>query len=136
MKIRKYRKTDKEQVKELVISALEEVFKTAKHIGDLDNIETEYEVFLVVEKNGEIIGTLGIINKGDAKIKRMYVKKSERRRGIGTALMEKVFQYCKGKFKRIFLSTYPEMKAEGFYEKFGFKEFKRDNKIWMEKKLE
>ncbi len=136
MRIRKYRPDDKKQVKNLIISALEEIFGKARNIEDLDNIGKDYEVFFVVEQKGEIIGTLGILRQGgDAKIRRIYVKKSERGKNIGTKLMKKALQYCKRRSKRIFLTTYPEMKAKRFYEKFGFREFRRDKKIWMERNL-
>lgn len=135
MGIRQYDPKDKKQIKRLVISVLKEIFNSAKGIEDLGNIENEFEVFFVAEKDGEIIGTLGIKNEGDARISRMYVKKTERGSGIGEELMKRAFRYCQGKFERMFLTTYPQMNSASFYHKMGFKEFKRDERIWMEKRI-
>lgn len=132
MKIREYKEEDKEKVKKLVKEVLMEIFNSASNLKDLDSIKKEYEKFFVAEKNGKIIGTLGIKNEGDARINRMYVKKEERGKGIGKKLIEKAIKYCKGKFKRIFLTTYIQMNSKDFYEKVGFKEYKRDERIWME----
>jgi len=135
MKIRFYKEEDREKVKELVKEVLIEIFNSANNIEDLDNIKKEYEKFLVVEENGKIIGTLGIKNEGDARISRMYVKKEKRGKGIGKKLIEKAIKYCKNKFKRIFLTTYPKRDSAGFYKKVGFKEYKRDERIWMEMRI-
>ena len=132
MKIREYKDEDKEKVKKLVKEVLMEIFNSASNLKDLNNIKEEYEKFFVAEENGEIIGTLGIKNEGDARISRMYVKKEKRGKGIGKKLMEKAIRYCKKKFKRIFLTTYIQMNSKDFYEKIGFKEYKRDERIWME----
>src|SRR3989338_4749488 len=133
MIIRNYKTKDKEQVKSLIKEVLKEIFGSAENLEDLDNINKNFQLFLVAEDNGEIIGTLGIKNEGDARISRMYVKKEDRRRGVGRALMEKALSYCEGKFKRIFLSTYPQMNSQGFYKKGGFRVYKKDERIWMEK---
>ena len=133
MIIRNYKNKDKEQVKSLIKGVLKEIFGTAENLEDLDNINKNFQLFLVAEDNGEIIGTLGIKNEGDARISRMYVKKEDRRRGVGRALMEKALSYCEGKFKRIFLTTYLRMDSRDFYKKFCFKVYKEDERIWMEK---
>jgi len=132
MKIREYKKEDREKVKKLVKEVLTEIFNSASNLEDLNNIKKEYEKFFVVEENGKIIGTLGIKNEGDARISRMYVKKEKREKGIGKKLMEKAIKYCKKNFKRIFLTTYAQMDSKRFYEKIGFREYKRDGRIWME----
>jgi putative acetyltransferase len=133
MLIRKYKTKDKEQVKKLVKNVLKEIFGSAKNLSDLDNINKNYQLFLIAEDKGKIIGTLGIKNEGDARISRMYVKKENRGKGIGKALMKRALNHCKKKFKRVFLSTYPQMDSESFYKKMGFKIYKKDERIWMEK---
>lgn len=136
MKIRKANNKDKEKIKELIKEVLEEIFKSkAKGLEDLDNIEDNFESFWVVEDKGEIIGTLGLKNEGDVRISRMYIKQTERGKGVGSKLIKKALDYCNNRFKRIFLTTYPQMNSKGFYEKIGFKEFKQDEQIWMEKML-
>ncbi|MBU3913705.1 MAG: GNAT family N-acetyltransferase [Nanoarchaeota archaeon] len=132
MKIREYKEEDRKKVKKLVKEVLTEIFNSASNLKDLDNIKKEYKKFFVVEEKGEIIGTLGIKNEGDARISRMYIKKEKRGGGLGKKLVKKAIKLCKGKYKRIFLTTYPQMNSEGFYKKMGFKEYKRDERIWME----
>ena len=133
MKIRKATKEDKVKIKRLISMILRDIFNSKPEgLEDLDDIEKNFDLFLVIEENGKIIGTAGI---KDAKISRMYVKKSERGRGIGKKLMQKLFDYSASKFKRIFLATYPQMNSQGFYKKMGFKVFKRDEQVWMEKIL-
>ena len=68
MIIRNYKTKDKEQVKSLIKEVLKEIFGSAENLEDLDNINKNFQLFLVAEDNGEIIGTLGIKNEGDARI--------------------------------------------------------------------
>jgi GNAT superfamily N-acetyltransferase len=137
MKIRQFKEEDKDEVKLIVSAGLMEIFNVnyATELEDLENIEKEYGAFFVADKEGKIVGTLGIRNLGEeARIQRVYVKKSERGKGIGKKLMKKALDFCKKKkFKRVLITTYPEMNVSDFYGKFGFKEFRRDSKIWMEK---
>jgi|TARA_Y100000034_G_C6887015_1_gene407387 N-acetylglutamate synthase-like GNAT family acetyltransferase len=136
MIIRKAINNDSEKIKKLVKETLEEIFNSpAEGLEDLENINENFELFLIAEDDGEIIGTVGLKNEGDARISRMYVKESKREAGIGKQLIGKVFNYCNGRFDRIILTTYPQMKSEQFYNKMGFKKFKQDERIWMEKKL-
>ena len=135
MKIRIAKRQDIKKIKKFVSSILEEIFSSpAKNLEDLDNIEKNFELFLVAEEDEEIIGTIGLKNERDARISRMYVKKSKRGKDIGKQLLMELFDYCKGRFNRIFLTTYPQMESMGFYKKFGFKKFKQDERIWMETK--
>lgn len=134
MRIKKAANKDRVKIKRFVERILLKIFNSpAKNLEDLNDIEKNFEIFWVVEKDGKIIGTLGIKNEGGARVSRMYIQKSERGKGIGTQLMNKAFDYCKDKFSRIFLTTYPQMNSEEFYKKMGFKVFKKNEQIWMEK---
>ncbi|MEM4181841.1 MAG: GNAT family N-acetyltransferase [Candidatus Pacearchaeota archaeon] len=133
MRIREYKEEDREKIKNFIKEVLLEIFNSASNLKDLDNIKKEYEKFLVIEEESEIIGTLGIKKEGDdARFSRIYIKKEKRGKGLGKKLIEKAIFLCKNKYKRIFLTTYPQMNSENFYKKIGFKEFKRDERIWME----
>ena len=135
MKIRAYKKKDKEPIKEFISSILMEIFNVnyTEGLEDLDDIDNNFDVFYIIEKNKEIIGTIGVKNQRDGRISRMYIRKSERGKGYGRRLMEKALDFCKNKYNRLFLTTYPQLNSYGFYKKMGFKEFKRDKRIWMEK---
>ena len=138
MKIRLYEKGDEQEIKQLIEASLKEVFNApATNLEDLDDVKANFEKFWVLENKSEIIGTLGVKKEGwDARISRMYVKKSERGKGIGKHLMEKALAYCdKHKFTRIILTTFKRMNSKGFYEKMGFREFDFETdtgRFWME----
>lgn len=131
MKIRTYKRSDREKIKKFISKILEQIFKSpASGLEDLEDIEKNFWFFLVVEKNGEIIGTVGIKKEGNnARISRMYVKKNERGRGIGTKLIQKALKHAEKNFKRIFFTTYKQMRSVGFYEKFGFKVYRENGNI-------
>lgn len=130
--IREYKESDREAIIKLVNEVCLEIFnEPAYKIEDLDNIKKEYfgnkGVFYVAEDNGKLIGTIAVKEKdGSAKLKRMYVAKDYRRKGIGKQLLNKIIEFCRSKgYKKIILSTYPQMKdALEFYKKNGFKEYK------------
>jgi predicted GNAT family N-acyltransferase len=137
MKIRKALKRDYPKIREFVFFNISEIFgKNVTGYKDLNNIKKNFILFLVAEDKGEIVGTIGIkLKNGEPKIARMYIKKSERGKGLGKKLMRKALKFGKGKFERVYLTTYKKMNVTKFYENFGFKVFKRDKRIWMEKFL-
>lgn len=137
MKIRGALKKDYSKIREFVFFNISEIFgKNVTGYKDLNNIRKNFKLFLVAEEDGEIIGTIGVkLKEGQPKIARMYVKASERGRGLGKKLMLRALRFCRGKFDRVYLTTYKKMNVTKFYEKFGFKVFKRDKRIWMEKFL-
>lgn len=134
IKIRNYSDEDQEQVVNLITKSLWVVTEVdPAELEDLDDVKKNFEKFFVAEEDGIIIGTLGIKDERDALISQMYVAAEEKGRGIGTKLMEKAIDYCKThKYKRMFLSTHKELESIGFYEKFGFNVYRKDNLIWME----
>jgi len=136
MIIRRYNEEDRAQVKQLIFEILTEIFKSNVYgLEDLNDIAHNFELFLVVEEDGKIIATGAVKNENnEARISRMYVAKEFRGKGIGKKVLTRLLKYCKPKFSRIFLTTYPQMKATGFYEKMGFKIFKIEQRIWMEMK--
>jgi N-acetylglutamate synthase-like GNAT family acetyltransferase len=141
MRITKAKAKDTQEIKDFVKMNLEEVFNSkAVGLEDLDNIKKNFDIFLIARDDEKIIGTIGVKNEGDARISRMYIHKEFRGKSIGKSLINEALKYCKGKFKRIFLTTYDKMNSEGFYNKMGFKTFKikkeiKINKIWMDMEL-
>lgn len=141
--IRKYEEIDKEKVIKLVHEVLFEIFNAeARNIEDLKKIKEEYfekgGIFYVAEDDGKIIGTIAVKRENNiARLKRMFVDKKYRKQKIAQKLLDKTLKFCKSKYyKKIILSTYPQMKtAIEFYKKNGFKEYKRNEQIFFEKNL-
>jgi GNAT superfamily N-acetyltransferase len=131
MKILHYKKGDNEKIKQFVSKNIEEIFHSpASGLDDLNSINNNFELFLVARDNKKIVGTIGVKKEDNcARISRMYVDKSHKGKGIGKILIEKALDYCKGRFNMAFLTTYEQMGSVGFYEKMGFKIFKKEKDI-------
>ncbi|MFC1806950.1 GNAT family N-acetyltransferase [Candidatus Omnitrophota bacterium] len=104
MQIRSFEPKDAAGVKALISSIMNKEFvseEKAYQYGDLDNIEEAYgklrEKFLVVEEDGEIIGTAGIKEDSEkaALLRRLFVHPSHRGRGIGHMLVDTAMDFCK-----------------------------------------
>lgn len=131
----RYMPQDRARVIDFVGSTSRELAKKPLPLDDLVNIDDSFELFLVAKSDSEIVGTAGVKNQGDARLVRVYLRGDHRGNGLGSRLVQEILKYCEGKYKRIFLTTPPEMNAEGFYRKLGFETFRVDEKIWMEKNL-
>jgi N-acetylglutamate synthase-like GNAT family acetyltransferase len=140
IKIREYQEKDKGQVKELIKTILKEIFKKEpRKLEDLDDIKTNYDLFLIAKDGNKIVGTVGIMSKNNlGLLRRMFVKKEYRRGGIAQRLYDEVERYCKkSELKSIMLSTNAKMKiAINFYRKNSFivERVKKD-RIFMKKNL-
>lgn len=77
--------------------------------------------WIAVNEEDEIVGTIAVYKHSDSdiEIKRLYVRKDYRGKGLSKALYEKVVELCKKKsFKKIALSTYDRLEtAIHFYLK-------------------
>lgn len=136
--IEEHENGDEEEIKKLIKPIWKEVFGEKPVLKDLEDIEGNYELFLVAKKDGEIIGTTGVKNpaEGIGQIARVYIKKSERKNGIGKKSMEETLNFCEGEYKKVVLKTDPKFGSTDFYEKFGFKIYGTKNgKIWMVKEV-
>jgi ribosomal-protein-alanine N-acetyltransferase len=99
--------------------------------ADIDNIERAYMSapgchFWVAESDhGEIVGMIGVQQhtREEGEIRRLRVRIDHRRRGIGSALLERAIQFCKEQqHLKIKLDTFMEREpAMKLFEKFGFK---------------
>ena len=99
--------------------------------ADLEHFELSYldgeddSGFWVAEIGGEIVGMVGVQAQecGTAEIRRLRVRENLRRRGLGTALLEKALRHCRERgLLKISLDVLVDRKpALGLFEKTGFK---------------
>lgn len=79
--------------------------------------------YFVAKNNGKIVGGIGVSNYNSYYgIGQFVVKRSERRRGIGSDVLKQILN---SRNKEVYLNCYIGMKK--FYEKFGFSEVKENN---------
>ncbi len=129
IKIRKYQKKDKNKTKELIVEVFKEFFNK-NIIKKWENFE-DYSIFYVAEEGNKIIACAALHDdgKGIIKLKRMYMLKEYRGKGIAQKIFDKLLNFAiKSKFNCVRLSTVPEMeRAISFYRKNGFVELKNVN---------
>ena len=84
-------------------------------------------VWMAFNSKNELIGTIAIVKHSDtdAELKKFYVRKDYRGKGISSALYNKAIEFVnQHEFNRIFLDTYYKFEtAINFYKKNGFVEF-------------
>lgn len=130
--IRSFRPEDAETCKRLYQEGLIGPAIAPNDTGlDIDNIERAYmsssdSHFWVAENSaGEIVGMIGVQqhDHGTGEIRRLRVRQDHRRRGIGTALLEKALAFCRDQqHLKIILDTYMDREpAIRLFEKFRFK---------------
>lgn len=97
---------------------------------DIDDIDGAYMNspgghFWVAEARSEVVGMIGVQHHEDdcGEIRRLRVRTDWRRRGIGSALIEKALKFCQDHgYLKITLDTYVEREpAIKLFEKFHFK---------------
>ena len=126
IKIIKYKQKWLEDIFDLIldIKVNEEKIRYLKR-HDLWTIKKSFLCFYLVFDQDELVGCIGLrkIDNESSLLSRFYVKKTERRKGIGEKLYQKVIEYArKHKFKDIYLGVDEVSKSGiGFYEKHGFK---------------
>jgi GNAT superfamily N-acetyltransferase len=99
--------------------------------ADIDDIRSAYmnapgsHFWVAVNDRGEVVGTIGVQQHDPevGEIRRLRVRTDHRRRGIGSALLERAIQFCKEQqHLKIALDTFMEREpALKLFEKFGFK---------------
>ena len=101
--IRKIASSDTEPVKELVSDIMQNEFSAENKVysfHDLDNPIRYYngkkDIFLVAEKDGEIIGTVAIKEDSTdtALLRRVFVRKNFRGKGYGEKLVKEAVTFC------------------------------------------
>ena len=135
MEIIAYSDKRKDETIQFVISILEGEFGyTGFERPDLYNIEKTYQQdkksnFWLAILDDKVIGTIAVKDYGNNRgfIKRLYVDKRMRSKGIGQRLMKTLLEFARDSgFEVLYTSTVEEfMSARNFYEKNGFIEIGR-----------
>lgn len=99
--------------------------------ADIDNLPAAYmsspgsHFFVAETDKGEIVGMIGVQQHvpEEGEIRRLRVRSDCRRRGIGSALLERAIEFCKEhQHLKVKLDTYIDREpALRLFEKFGFK---------------
>ena len=132
METRPYSAKDSLGVKKLILSILQKEYpfdQAAYKDTDIQDISGTYggkgNAFFVIEKNGEIVGTVGLKQDSGASVllRRLFVGESSRGKGCGTSLLKTAVDFCKdAKYKKIiFRATDRMASAINLCKKHGFK---------------
>jgi len=132
-RLRIFTKDDAKGVKGLILAILTKEYpfdKNAYSDSDLERISEVYggekDSFMVIEDNGEIVGTVGIKedSKDTALLRRLFVDIKHRRKGYGTQLLESAIDFCREKgYKHVYFRCTDRMSdAIKLCIKKGFKE--------------
>jgi len=133
MDVRAYRASDSVGVKNLILSVLEKEYpfdRSAYKDTDIHDISGTYggrgNSFFVIEKDGEVLGTVGIKRDSthSALLRRLFVGESSRKKGYGTMLVKTAIDFCKDKkyAEMVFRATDRMMPAIALCKKHGFKQ--------------
>lgn len=138
-KIIEYNNKYNKKINDFVISIYVEEYGFEEHrqiIEKADNriyINSGGNFWIALNNKDEIIGTIAIHKHDEENIelKRLYVRKDYRGKGISKELYNIAVQHCKEHaFKRIFLGTYDKLEAAiCFYLKRGFKEIEKKREV-------
>ena len=102
---------------------------------DLDDIQQNYiapgHVFLVAVERRSVVGTAGLLfeRPGEARIVRMSVQASHRRRGVASLLLTALIEEAQSRSLGMLIAhTEPHWAdATSFYSKSGFRQFSEDH---------
>lgn len=138
--IRGFRKEDTRAVRRLYTDGLTGGKIADNDTGlDMDDVQGAYmsnpgSHFWVAqskEKPGEIVGMIGVQQheEGTGEIRRLRVAQEQRRKGIGSALVEQALRFCEQhNYLKITLDTYMEQEpAIKLFEKFRFHHLRTRN---------
>lgn len=134
MEVKDYNKRYKNQVISLILfiqNCESKVDISLEEQPDINNVESEYiqkggGFWVAVNENDNVIGTLGLIKKGEYGIlKKFFILKECRGKtfGVSEILYEKLYEFAKNKGLRAIILDTPAVckRAHGFYKKKGFK---------------
>ena len=102
---------------------------------DLLDIPKYYEenggAFFVAVDNDEVIGTIALMNykTGNGVLKKFFVKKQYRKKGVGKSLYSSLLDFAKEQNYHTVLLDTPSIAqaSHRFYEKSGFKRIDKNN---------
>lgn len=131
--LRRYKTGDAEGVRELILGILTKEYpfdRAAYSDSDLDRIDAVYggqkNVFFVIDEEGRIAGTAGVKedSKDEALLRRVFVDPKSRKRGYGSALVDKAIEFCKENgYRRVYFRCTDRMAdAMRLCMKKGFRE--------------
>ena len=136
MKIKLYEEKYRDDIIFMVLQAKDALRRMPRINDDLLDIKRHYfdrgDLFLIaVDEKDRVIGCGGysrIEGTNEAFIHRLYVKASEKRKGIGSALLEKIEAGMRSSgisIAKVHLGTPPEQWYESysFYPKHGYVEY-------------
>ncbi|HSW45334.1 MAG TPA: GNAT family N-acetyltransferase [Phycisphaerae bacterium] len=130
---------DAEAVRSLVFSVLSEYGLGADPActdRDLSDIEGSYAAHggcfeVIVDAGGQVIGSYGLypLREGVCELRKMYLRRDCRGRGLGNTIMRRVLQQAPALgFRRMELETAAVLKeAIALYQAFGFRPFEPDH---------
>lgn len=116
---------DLEQIKDSLLEEFDDFWTFTMLKQELENKNNLNSTYFVVKGNEEIVGFAGIVKIVDEiDIMNIVVKKSKRKLGIGSALLQKIIEFSKEqKATSITLEVnYKNNPAIALYQKFGFKQ--------------
>lgn len=135
MKIKKATNNDCRTVTDLIYQILADYglkHDPEKTDADISNIESSYTnnggMFDVLEdEKGNIVGTVGLykIDNEVCELRKMYLHKSQRGKGLGKYLLEHALNRAKELgYTKVILETASVLKeAISLYESYGFKQY-------------
>jgi putative acetyltransferase len=138
-KLRRARNKDCDNIARLVYGVLQEYgLKPDPACTDADtkDIESSYfgrggTFFVLEDKNGSIIGAYGLypIDKKTCELRKMYLHKAHRGKGLGKFLLEDALSKARQLgFRMMILETASVLKeAIALYKSYGFVEYKADH---------
>ena len=130
MEIKSMTLLDFEEIKNVLETEFDEFWKPSILESELKSKNSRY---IVAKKNGNILGFAGIIiTPIDTEITNIVTKKSERKKGIGTSLLDRLIEMTKEAGKdSISLEVNEKNKiAVNIYEKNGFEIVGRRKKYY------
>lgn len=84
---------DFEEIKDILVEEFDNFWKPSILESELKSENSKY---IVAKENGKIVGFAGLwFSPIDAEITNIVTKKSERKRGIGTLLLDKLIEMAK-----------------------------------------
>lgn len=112
--------SDYEEIKDILTTEFDEFWKPSILESELKSENSKY---IVAKENGKIVGFAGLwFSPVDAEITNIVTKKTERKRGIGKALLDRLIEMAReAKRDNISLEVNENnVPAGSLYEKAGF----------------
>ncbi len=129
-KIKEYEDKYDKKVNSFIISIFVEEYGFEEYRKELEEqcyseyMEQNGKLWIAIDEDENVVGTIAIKqhNENEAELKRLYVRKDYRGKGLSNELYENLIMQAKeNNLKRIFLGTYEKLEsAIKFYKKRGF----------------